>query len=145
MAPRGAQYERAAGPVFDARPEARADPLNHRREPLAVLRLRMMQPHLPGLHGHHLQGSERARVRVERREEQQAQVVPVLVVAGDAFVVADAVAAAVEDELDRLLALGARQVDVGQGTRTGTSWPIQRATSSACAVPDAARRKLSRV
>jgi Glyoxalase-like domain len=31
------------------------------------------------------------------------------------------------------------------GTRTGTSWPIQRATSSACAVPDAARRKLSRV
>jgi len=32
-----------------------------------------------------------------------------------------------------------------RGTRAGTSWPIQRATSSACAVPDAARRKLSRV
>ena len=36
-------------------------------------------------------------------------------------------------ELERLLALGARPVDVGQGTTSrGTCWPTPRATSSAC-------------
>ena len=36
---------------------------------------------------------------MQRREVQQAQVVPVLLMTGDAFVVVDAVAAAVQDEL----------------------------------------------
>ena len=41
-----------------------------------------------------------AGARLDRGEVEQAQVVPVVLVAGDAFVVVDAVAAAVQDELD---------------------------------------------
>jgi hypothetical protein len=47
----------------------------------------------------HPQGSQLARTRLQRGEVQQAQVVPVLLIAGDALVVVDAVAAAVQDEL----------------------------------------------
>ena len=49
-------------------------------------------------------------------------------------------------ELKRLLALGAKPVDVGQGPSVGTSLPIPKATSSACAAtrstldPDARHR-----
>ena len=34
-------------------------------------------------------------------------------------------------EVDRVLALGARHVDIGQGDESGWCWPIPRATSSA--------------
>ncbi|HEV8279275.1 MAG TPA: VOC family protein [Streptosporangiaceae bacterium] len=42
-------------------------------------------------------------------------------------------------ELGRLLALGARQVDVGQGARNWFVLADPRATSFDCAVPDAVR------
>ena len=45
-----------------------------------------------------------------------------------------------EAELSRLLALGARQADVGQGDGTGSSWPTPKATTSAYAVLDGMRR-----
>src|SRR5215472_18345646 len=59
----------------------------------------MVQPHLPDLHGHHAQAGQFPRAGQYRGEVQQPQVVPVLLVAADALVVVDAIAAAVEDEL----------------------------------------------
>ena len=47
-------------------------------------------------------------------------------------------------ELDRLLALGARQVDVGQGTRSWHVLADPKVTSSACAVPDLPTRPIRR-
>src|SRR5271157_3449492 len=95
-----AQDERAAGLTGDPCPEGTADLPENGREPLAVGGPGPVQPHLPGLHRHHAQGGQFPRVRPYRGEVQQAQVVPVrLRGAADAFVVVDAVAAAVEDEL----------------------------------------------
>ena len=56
----------------------------------------MVQPHLPDLHGHHAQAGQFPGAGQYRGEVQQPQVVPVLLVAADALVVIDAIAAAVE-------------------------------------------------
>src|SRR5947208_3628706 len=66
---------------------------------------------------------------IQGREVERAQVVPVVLVAGDALVVVDEVAAPVEDELPRVHLQGARMVrgvavdevhaGVDQGVRTG--------------------------
>ncbi len=78
--------------------EVAADLLKHQPQPLAVRDVGVLQPHLSGLHGYDAKCIERPGVRRYRREVQQAQIVAELLVAADAFVVVDAVAAAVQDE-----------------------------------------------
>jgi hypothetical protein len=56
-----------------------------------------LQPHLSGLHGHDAKCIEHTGVRRHRREVQQAQIAAELLVAADAFVVVDEVAAAVRE------------------------------------------------
>jgi hypothetical protein len=76
-----------------------ADPVEDRGEPLPVGGGGLVQPHLAGLHRGHPQRGELAGAGVKGREVEQAQVGPAGLVAGDALVVIDAVAAAVQDEL----------------------------------------------
>ncbi len=58
----------------------------------------VVQAHPAGLHRRHAQPDQTARVRRHRYEVQQAQVVAVLLIAVDALVVVDEIAAAVQDE-----------------------------------------------
>ena len=67
-------------------------------QPFAVFGGGVVQPHLFGLHRHHVQGRERARVGGDVRKVQRAQIVTELFVAADALVVVDGIAAAIQDQ-----------------------------------------------
>jgi hypothetical protein len=96
--------------VFDPRSELAADPAERGGQPSAAGGAGVAQPHVPGLHRHHGQRGEFTGARRPRREVRQAQVVSVLLVAGDVFVVVDAVAAAAQDEFAAVYLDGSRVV-----------------------------------
>jgi hypothetical protein len=56
----GAEDEGTVGLAANLGPEAVADPFEYCPQQLAVGGAGVVQPHLPGLHRHHVQGGERA-------------------------------------------------------------------------------------
>lgn len=94
-------------------------------QPAAGLRRRRLQTHAAGQQGLHAQPGEFARVRRQGHEVGDAQVVAVLLVAGDALVVVDEVPAAVQDQPVPVDLDGARVVrgvavdDIGAAVHQG--------------------------
>src|SRR6266566_1321292 len=94
----GLQDQGAVGLKGDLGAERLADPLKYWPQPVAVLGGGVAQPHLCGLHRHHVQGREGAGAGRYRGEVQQAQIAAEVLVAADALVVVDGIAAAIQDQ-----------------------------------------------
>jgi hypothetical protein len=85
IAGRGPQGEGAVRPVADLGPEPVADPFQYCLQPPAVGGARVAQPHLAGLHGHHVQGGESAGAGRYRGKVQQPQIAAELLASADAL------------------------------------------------------------